>query len=490
MTSIIYLVESEQKQTQTIVNTAIQNSFEIFIFRKFSDLLNDVKKHRPDAILINEKLLPQSYDEFLEINSYFIIVYGQRIDLDARVNYYQMGVDRVLDREYAVPQALIQLLKKQQNYIKEYSSIQQGDIVHTSFRELSLANMLQESVKEKTSFALKINDNGWNASLRVMEGRIDTVSCTEKSGAPALFDILYRSRGEIFLKYFPESNRISDHEFSTSAVLLEFQYQHKILEEFEKVLDVPSPIFRRKSTSERISFQQKYQQILDLIDEKLTLRKIILASPYTPAQTTGILREMLQKELVDVDHETMKEGKFTEEEVENLVEGIFSAGKHDGQILVLSFSEDGKKSVIEGIASAFNRPVIVDNSAEICEISLDNVTSLSFMGVSLDTYVKGNVQNSISELLAAIFIIDFSTPLTFDYKKYFIRQFLAERSIPAVIGVINLTRLQETALQELRKILEIPADIPVISLDYNKISDLRNMVHQLINLSDREKNSR
>ncbi|MCK4894527.1 MAG: hypothetical protein KAT07_11195, partial [Calditrichia bacterium] len=92
--------------------------------------------------------------------------------------------------------------------------------------------------------------------------------------------------------------------------------------------------------------------------------------------------------------------------------------------------------------------------------------------------------------LAAIFIIDFSTPLTFDYKKYFIRQFLAERSIPAVIGVINLTRLQETALQELRKILEIPADIPVISLDYNKISDLRNMVHQLINLSDREKNSR
>ena len=65
-----------------------------------------------------------------------------------------------------------------------------------------------------------------------------------------------------------------------------------------------------------------------------------------------------------------------------------------------------------------------------------------------------------------------------------------KRSLSAVIGVINLTRLQEEALKELRKILEIPADIPVISLDYTKISDLRNMVRQLIDLSAREKNIR
>lgn len=490
MTYIINLIESEQKNAQTIVNTAIQNSFEIFIFQKFSDLLIDVKKHQPDAIFINEKLLPETYDEFLEINSYFIIVYGQRIDLDARVNYYQMGVDRVLDREYATPQALIELLKKHKDYLSEYSPIQQGDIVHTSFREISLVNMLLESVKEKKSFALKIKDNGWNASLRVIDGKIDTVSCTEKSGVSAILDILYRSRGEIFLKYLPQSDRIARHEFSTSAALLEFQFQQKILEDFEKMLGVPSPIFGRKSNLENVAPHQKYQQILDLIDEKLTLRKIILASPFSLPQTVEILQDMIEKELVAIDHETMKEGKFTDEEVENLVEGIFSSGKHDGQILVLSFSDEGKKSVIEGISSAFSRPVIVDNLAEICEISLDNVTSLSFMGVSLDTYVKGHIQNSLTELLAAIFIIDFSTPLTFDYKKYFIRQFLTEKSIPAIIGVINLTRLQEEALKELRKILEIPSNIPVISLDCNKISDLRNMVHQLIRLSDRGKNSR
>jgi hypothetical protein len=490
MTSIIYLVESEQKYAQTIVNAAIQNSFEIYMFKKFSDLLTDLKKHRPDAIFINETLLPESYDEFLEINSYFIIVYGQRIDLDARVNYYQMGVDRVLDREYATPQALIQLLKKQKDYLQEYSPIQQGEIVHTSFRELSLMGMLQESVKDKKSFALKINDNGWNASLRVIEGRIDTVSSTEKTGAPALFDILYRSRGEIFLKYLPESDRISGFEFSTSAALAEFKFQQKILEDFEKGLGVPSPIFRRKSNLENITLQEDYQKILELIDEKLTLRKIVLASPFTPVQTTEILQDMLQKELVGVDIETMKEGKFTEEEVENLVEGVFSSGKHNGQILVLSFSEEGKKRVVEGIASAFNRPVVLDNLSEICEISFDNLTSLSFMGVSLDSYVKGHIQDAISELLAAIFIIDFSTPLTFDYKKYFIRQFLAESAIPVIIGVINLTRLQDAALQELRKILEIPIDIPVISLDYTRISDLRNMVHQLIKLSAQEKNSR
>jgi hypothetical protein len=490
MTSIIYLVESEQKHAQTIVNTAIQNSFEIYMFKKFSDLLSDVKKHRPDAILLNEKLLPDSYDEFLEINSYFIIVYGQRIELDARVNYYQMGVDRVLDREYATPQAFIQLLRKQQNYLEEYSPIQQGDIVHTSFRELSLANILQESMKDKRSFALKINDNGWSASLRVMEGRIDAVSSTEKTGAPALFDILYRSRGEIFLKYFPESNRSSSYDFSTSAALMEFQYQKKYLEDFEQMLGVPSPIFKRNNNSGQIFPRPEFQYIMDLIDEKLTLRKIILASPLPLKETTGILQELLQNDIVDVDHETMKEGKFTEEEIENLVESIFSSGKHEGQILVLSFSEDGKKNVIEGIASAFSRPVILDNTSEICEISLDNMTSLSFMGVSLDTYVKGNIQNTLSDLLAAIFIIDFSTPLTFDYKKYFIRQFLAERPISALIGVINLTRLHDAALQELRKILEIPADIPVISLDYTKISDLRNMVRQLIKLSDREKSIR
>ena len=82
MAFTLYLLEHSPKISQAIVNTAVSNGLETYLFKNFEDILTDVKRHRPDIIIINEKLLPKSYDEFLAINNFNIVVYGDSIDLD------------------------------------------------------------------------------------------------------------------------------------------------------------------------------------------------------------------------------------------------------------------------------------------------------------------------------------------------------------------------------------------------------------------------
>ena len=490
MTSVIYLIESQQKLSQTIVNIAIENGYEIFIFKKFSDLLIDVRKHRPDAIFINKKLLPETYDEFLEIKSYYVIIYGNQFVLDERLNYYNMGVDRVLDKEYFSPRAVVQLLKKRHDFLKQQQNTPRGDLIHSSLRDMSLVNILEDAVRERRSFALKIYDNGWNGNMRVIQGKVNHVSCMEKSGLPALLDILHHPRGEIFLKYFPDFKGTSTVEFSTLGVLLEYKYQQYLLEEFEKELGTSNPVFCRKPGAQTTEENQKNEQIIQLIDQKLTFRKIIQASPFPINFTLKTLQSWYRHSMIDIDRDTMTQGKFTEEEIERLFEQLLPTKQRKGQILVLGTSDESKAMTIQGIAKCVGRPVMSEDSIELCEISPDNLSSLSFLGVSLDKYLTGNVENSLSNLVATLFIFDFSQRLTFDYKKYFIRQYLTEKTVPLIIGILNLSRLHETAVAEFRRLLEIPTEIPVIVIDSQKISNFRELLNQLLNLVEQDKKLR
>ncbi|UCF65257.1 MAG: hypothetical protein JSW33_05350 [bacterium] len=490
MTPVIYLVESQQKLSQAIVNIAIENGYEIFIFKKFSDLLIDVRKHRPDAIFINKRLLPESYDEFLEIKGYYIIIYGNQFDLDERLNYYNMGVERLLDKEYFSPLALVQLLKKRQTFLQKNQNTPRGDLIHSSLRDMSLIDILDKAVREKKSFALKIYDNGWHGSMRVIKGNVNHVSCMEKSGSQALLDILHHPRGQIFLKYFTGLTGTSKADFSTLGVLLEYKYQQHLLEEFEQELGTINPVIYTKSITGTPEEIQKNDHIISLINQKLTLRKIIQASPFPFNHTFKTLQSWFRKGLIDVDRDTMAQGKFTQEEIERLFEQILPSKQRMGQVLVLGTTDESKKNMIQGFAKCFGRPVMSEGSVDLCEISSHNISSLSILGVSLDKYLTGKIGNSLSNLVATLLIFDFSQRLTFDYKKYFIRQYLTEKSVPLIIGILNLSRLHETAIAEFRRLLEIPAEIPVIALDVQKISDLRELLNQLLKLVAREKKLR
>ncbi len=92
MAPVIYLVESDQKIAQEIVNPAIKNGFEIYIFLRFTDLLKDLQANLPVAIFLRADLLPQSPFELRLLSNFYTLVYGKQFDPDKRIFYYNLGI--------------------------------------------------------------------------------------------------------------------------------------------------------------------------------------------------------------------------------------------------------------------------------------------------------------------------------------------------------------------------------------------------------------
>jgi len=175
MASTIYLLEHNQRITQEIVNTSIKNGFEIFIFKKFADILIDLKRHRPNSILINAKLLPESYDEFLSINNFNIVVYGENIPLDRKLNLYEMGVSRVLELPYFQPGKLIQNLANQE--MRTRMELEERVINLSDLNAVSQQKIKQlegELSQEKADYQRTYQ--GFNQQITELKQQLETVT--------------------------------------------------------------------------------------------------------------------------------------------------------------------------------------------------------------------------------------------------------------------------------------------------------------------------
>ena len=90
---------------------------------------------------------------------------------------------------------------------------------------------------------------------------------------------------------------------------------------------------------------------------------------------------------------------------------------------------------------------------------------------------------NIKDNIAAIFFVfDFSRELKFEYKKYYIKQIVNRYEFPFVIGLTNLTKFGERVIDEMRKRLEIPPGIKIVSFDPTNFQQIKQLFNQLTNI--------
>jgi hypothetical protein len=203
-------------------------------------------------------------------------------------------------------------------------------------------------------------------------------------------------------------------------------------------------------------------------------------------QTLTFLDKMIEQKIINVLDDPRNLEKFSEEDIELFVEQVLPSGKHRGQILVLGSTEPAKKVLMENLKKIFSAPLFSNKSLDTCEISVEQETRLYFIGMPLDDYLREDISEILKHLAGIIYVIDFSQALEFDYKKYVLRQILNEHDVPLAIGFINLTKMTDEVISEFKRKLEIPDDLPIVSLDPNKFFDMEALLMQLVGVSIQE----
>jgi signal recognition particle receptor subunit beta len=476
MTSIIYLLESEQRAAQSIVNVAIQSGYEIYIFRRFADLLTDIKTHRPDAIVMNYRLLPETYDELRVISNYFTLIFGDRIDLDVRTNYYQFGINRVLDGQYSKPEILIRLLKFPSVYQKDVPSPLPKNTIQKSLKDFSLVNFLNRSIHERKSAAMKLIDNGLLARLKVVEGNIAHAWFGDKTGDDAVLQLLHYSRGILSYREFSDRLDVTPMGSSTYGLLQEFRFQSRKMQEFLDRSRSENPLFVLKNQTVIADEDSASFRILKIIEPRSSLKKLLKESDLNVYTAIRTLQDLMEQKIIDLDSDDATAEDFSDDDKEVMVEAFFRPGWENASLLILGSTDSSKSHMIDAIASCTGRKVVRDSGVDITDLPLGPDSRLFFLGIAMEEQLPTLLPGLTTQLVGCILLIDFAQKISFDYKKYFLRQFLAEYKIPLVIGVMNVTKMTEQVVSELKKKLEIPADIPVLAINPDDFSGIRSAV--------------
>ena len=479
MAPIIYLVESDQKLAQEIVNPAIKNGFEIYIFLRFSDLLKDLQKNLPSAIFLRDDLLPQSPFELRLLSHFYTLVYGKHFDPDKRIFFYNLGVKRVVDGVFFKPATLSLLLKHYLYSQKEIPANYLNKMVKKSLNEQSLLDLLQQCRLEKKSFSCKMIDNEWFAKLRIHNGLIEYAYCSEKQGTAAMIEILHHARGEMFLNYFSDSQPAALFDASTQVHIMEYKYQLKLLTEFQEKCGQSNPVFIKVGEAKDSSLSEADKAVLKLLSHHLSLRKLFKLSNLSFLQTLRSLEKLIKDGLVAIQPIGEEKQQFSDEDFELFYDKFFRQGQKFGQILVLGSTESAKHTVIERIAQSIGSKVTVNNSVEIMEIELEKRARIYFVALPLNDQIFQLLSSFITDLMASVFIVDLAEKKEMDYQKYFLRQFLNQYSMPLVMGVINFKESPEEAIQQVKRDFEIPSHIPVSTVSLQNFSDIWELFMKL-----------
>jgi signal recognition particle receptor subunit beta len=347
-------------------------------------------------------------------------------------------------------------------------------------RDFSIAELIQSCLLDKKSVACKIMDNEWSAKLRLHQGKLESASCSGSEGTKAVLEIMHHQRGEIFLNYFSDSKPAEPLEASTPVHLLELQYQQKLLKEFLQKCGENNPIFKKAKMADADHFSEAEKIILKILEQRLSLKKLLKISSLSFLHTFRIIENFLQKGIIEIEKESQESQQFSEEDLEFFYEKLFNPGQKIGQILILGSSETVKHQGIETIAKSIESQLVTNNLAEITAVTLDQQAKLYFVALPLNDQIHRLLESFVSDLVATVFIIDLAQQTEMDYPKYFLRQFLAEYSLPFVIGITNVGENTEEAIQKVKNKLEIPSHVHLSVIDPQNFPQFRRLLLKLL----------
>ena len=82
-------------------------------------------------------------------------------------------------------------------------------------------------------------------------------------------------------------------------------------------------------------------------------------------------------------------------------------------------------------------------------------------------------------MLAYIFLVDSKMKETFEYTKYLLNKMIQTYSVPCVVGITNIGSDEDPGLNNLRRKIEIPDEIPILPINPQSFKDALHLIHNL-----------
>lgn len=482
MTSTIYLLETNKKTAQDIVNYANNSGFEIFTFTNFTSLLKELKNRHADAIFINIDLVPTSDDHLRVLKNYFTVIYGDFIDYDLKHRFYHQGIDRVINTSQNLPMMLVQLLQFDSYSRDELKSLLNKNITVTNLSDVHLKNIVHNAIMNKRNLVIKINDEDWFAKIRIFKGEVIDACSPGREGIDAVLNIFRHSQGQLTLQPFSSEKETSSCNVSTLGMLAEAEYQSRLLMDFQQKIGKKNPILKVDVKTNGNKFSPEEKIILRMVSSQINLQSLVQESPYPLSHTLAVLYHLFNKQVLSVSNSINRQSQFTEEDISIIRSSLNKPDQKYAQILVICSTHRSKRQFLETVAKATNCKVKSNNMIDMTRIYLEEDYALQFIGIHSAINLQKLMLN-IKDSIAAIFLIfDFSRELKFEYEKYYIKQIVNNYEFPFVIGLTNLTKFGKRVIEEMRKRLEIPPGIKIVSFDPKNFQQIKQLFNQLTDI--------
>ncbi len=482
MTSTIYLLETNKKTTQEIVNYAIRSGFEIFTFANFTSLLKELKNRHADAIFINIDLVPTSDDHIRVLKNYFTVIYGDFIDYDLKHRFYRLGIDRVINASQNLPMMLVQLLQFDSYSRDELKSLLNKNITVSNLSDIHLKNIVHNAIMNQRNLVIKINDEEWFAKIRIFGGEVIDACSPGKEGIDAVLNIFQHSQGQLTLQPFSSEKETSSCNVSTFGMLAEAEYQSRLLMDFQQKIGKKNPILKVDIKTNGNNFSPEEKNVLRLVGTQINLQSIVQESPYPLSHTLSVLDHLFKKQVLSVSNSVNRQSQFTEEDISIIRSSLNQPDQKNAQILVICSTHRSKRQFLETVAKATNCKVKSNNIIDVIRIYLEEDYALQFIGIHSAVNLQKLMPNIKGNIAAIFFVFDFSRELKFEYQKYYIKQIVNQYEFPFVIGLTNLTKFGKRVIEEMRKRLEIPAGIKIVSIDPTNFQQIKQLFNQLTNI--------
>ena len=479
MKNLIYIGDKDSQVSSYFKEKLEKKKNRVEVFSDLKDLAPRLERNLPDLVLLNSELFSKveiSPDMFENVSA---IVYAREMEIEEKLKYYQMGVKRVIVEPVSLVSYVITVCLMIIDHHVNSRKIRQHSLNYGKLQGASLQEILQNAFLEKKNLIIKVNNNGWNAKIRVFQGHIVSAFSPNLKNEEAVLKTLHLPVGKFmirrFRKNFPYKSKIS----STPAILAELKFQEKQIQKFFEKVGSNNPRFQVSSQLNKSSLSADETILLETIKKYLIFQNIQLNCPFSILKTVRILSSLLDKKLIYLEGEGEVIETLSDSDIEYLKENIFPDEAVEGRIVIFGLPSSGKSEFIRKLAGQQTK-IRTIQYLDFVKIKLKKEMSLTLFGISIDENFQSVFENILAGIVAYIFLVDFNKEETFEYTKYLLNKMRKSYSVPLVVGVTNINENDEDkSLEQTRKKLDVSEEIQVLAIDPNSFKDVRNLIYNL-----------
>lgn len=467
------------ERAKRIVDAFPAREYQIELLSDASQLSGFIQRKAPTAVFLGYPWVKESIEKLTVTPGSFSYVYGSGIPAETRVRLLRQGIFRILPVIEGNEGILYKYLQMHLRQRKELIPRYLRAVTFADLRDLPLRDVLLNSVKERKNLIFKIEDGPWKAKMRVFQGKIIEALTPPLGGIDATISILNHPKGQVRLQGYNKEQEVCTFESSTLGAVAEADYESRIIRQFAEQFRSTNPAFLVADSAAGASLSGEERDLLKRVSAHRHFYDVLVNSPSGFLPTFRLLERLYQSGMLLFDSSEEERTGFTEEDISFLQKNLFPPETREGRLMVLGYPSSGKSEIIHKLAEACQSSVKKAKSVEFARLKLAPDLILNVFGISIDAYFQPIIQKLSDNMLAYIFVVDYSHRKNRDYLKYLYQQILAKYAVPSVVALTHAVGDPQKAAAEIRETLGTPPKIQIVPVNPSDFFQIRKLLYSL-----------